>query len=89
MALALAGSLAWLWRSDAAFKLKASALATAKLPAMPHTLDYDLVVLAVAIAFFVRHDLSSGFRDYEMSMRAARGSWRCCCGAIAGITGVA
>jgi hypothetical protein len=45
--------------------------------------------LAVAIAFFVRHDLSSGFRDYEISMCAARGSCRCCCGAIAGIIGVA
>jgi hypothetical protein len=31
-------------------------------------LDYDLVVLAVAIAFFVRLGLAHGFRDYELSI---------------------
>jgi len=33
-------------------------------------LDYDLVVLAVAIAFFVRYGLEHGFRDYEISLLA-------------------
>src|ERR1700726_2147313 len=54
LALMLAASLAWLWQSDAAFELKASALASGSLLATPYVLDYDLVVLAVAIAFFVR-----------------------------------
>ena len=71
LALMLAASLAWLWHSDAAFELKASALATASLLATPYVLDYDLVVLAVAIAFFVRHGLSRGFRDFEISLLAA------------------
>ena len=34
-------------------------------------LDYDLVVLAVAIAFFARHGLRHGFRDFEISLLAA------------------
>ena len=71
LALSLAAGLAWLWKSDAAFDLKASALASASLLATPYVLDYDLVVLAVAIIFFVRHGLTSGFRDYELSVLAA------------------
>ncbi len=71
LALMLAASLAWLWQSDAAFELKAAALATGSLLATPYVLDYDLVVLAVAIAFFARHGLSRGFRDYEISLLAA------------------
>jgi hypothetical protein len=34
-------------------------------------LDYDLVVLAIAIAFFARHGLNRGFRGYEISVLAA------------------
>ena len=71
LALALAAGIAWLWRSETAFALKASALATASLLATPYVLDYDLVVLAVAIAFFVRHGLAHGFHDYEISALAA------------------
>ena len=70
LALLLAASLAWLWHSDAAFDLKAAALATASLLATPYVLDYDLVVLAVAIAFFARHGLQQGFGDFEISLLA-------------------
>ena len=45
LALCSAASLAWLWRSDAAFELKAAALASGSLLATPYVLDYDLVVL--------------------------------------------
>ncbi len=71
LALALAASLIWLWRSRADFNLKAAALALACLLATPYVLDYDLVVVAVAIAFLVRHGLAEGFRDYEISALAA------------------
>lgn len=71
LALALAIALAWLWTSKAAYDLKASALATASLLATPYALDYDMVVLAVSIAFFIRHGLAHGFRDYEISVLAA------------------
>ena len=67
----LAATLAWLWHSDAAFELKAAALALGSLLATPYVLDYDLVVLAVAIAFFARHGLRHGFRDFEISLLAA------------------
>jgi hypothetical protein len=69
--LMLATTLAWLWRSDAAAELKAAALATACLLATPYVLDYDLVVLAIAIAFFARDGLKNGFHDYEISVLAA------------------
>jgi hypothetical protein len=88
LALMLAASLAWLWQSDAAFELKASALATASLLATPYVLDYDLAVLAVAIAFFARHGLSRGFRDYEISLLAAAWIVPLLSRSIAGVTGI-
>ena len=88
LALMLAASLAWLWQSDAAFELKASALATGSLLATPYVLDYDLVVLAVAIAFFARHGLSRGFRDYEISLLAAAWIVPLLSRGIAGVTGI-
>ncbi len=88
LALVLAASLAWLWQSDAAFELKAAGLATASLLATPYVLDYDLVVLAVAIAFFVKHGLSRGFRDYEISLLAAAWIVPLLSRGIAGVTGI-
>jgi alpha-1,2-mannosyltransferase len=88
LALMLAASLAWLWRSDAAFELKAAGLATASLLATPYVLDYDLVVLAVAIAFFARHGLNRGFRDYEISLLAAAWIVPLLTRAVAGVIGV-
>jgi Glycosyltransferase family 87 len=88
LGLTLAASMAWLWHSDAAFELKASALASGSLLATPYVLDYDLVVLAVAIAFFARHGLKRGFRDYEISLLAAAWIVPLLSRGIAGITGI-
>ena len=88
LALMLAASLAWLWQSNAVFELKASALATASLLATPYVLDYDLVVLAVAIVFFVRHGMNRGFHDYEISLLAAACFVPLLSRAIAGVTGI-
>jgi hypothetical protein len=88
LALMLAASLAWLWHSKAAFELKAAALATASLLATPYVLDYDLVVLAIAIAFMVRHGSTSGFRDGEISLLAAGWMVPLLSRTIAGITGI-
>jgi len=71
MGAAVAASLVWLWRSVAAFPLKAAALATGSLLATPYVLDYDMVVLALPIAFVAAHGLDKGFRDYEISILAA------------------
>ncbi len=67
----VAASLIWLWRSAAAFPLKAAALAAGSLLATPYVLDYDMVVLALPIAFVAAHGLDKGFRDYEISILAA------------------
>ena len=88
LALMLATSLGWLWRSDAAFELKASALATASLLATPYVLDYDLVALAVGIVFFVRHGLSRGFRTFEISLLAAAWIAPLLSRGVAGATGI-
>jgi hypothetical protein len=88
LALTLAASLAWLWQGDAAFELKAAGLATASLLATPYVLDYDLVVLAIAIAFFVRHGLRRGFCHYEISLLAAVWIAPLLSRGIAGVTGI-
>ena len=88
LALALAASLGWLWHGDAAFELKAAGLATASLLATPYVLDYDLVVLAVAIAFFARHGLRHGFRSFEISLLAAAWIVPLLSRGIAGATGL-
>jgi alpha-1,2-mannosyltransferase len=67
----LAVTLAWLWHSDSAFELKAAALAVGTLLATPYVLDYDLVVLGIAIVFFARLGLAQGFRAFEISLLAA------------------
>ena len=69
--VAVAITLAWLWRSRADFALKAGALAIAALLATPYSLDYDLMVLAPAIAFLAAYGLAHGFRPYEASALAA------------------
>jgi hypothetical protein len=88
LGLMLASSLAWLWHRDAAFELKASALATGSLLATPYVLDYDLVVLAVAIAFLARHGLSRGFRTFEISLLAAAWIVPLLSRGVAGLTGI-
>lgn len=68
LGLLVAASVIWLWRSPAAFALKAAALATGSLLATPYVLDYDLMVLAIAIAFVAAHGFDKGFRDFEISI---------------------
>ena len=68
LALGVAVGLIWLWRSETAFDLKASALAVAALIVTPYVLDYDLMMLAVAIVFYIRHGIERGFRDFELSL---------------------
>lgn len=46
--------LAWLWRSDISYPLKASAAAVAALIVTPHLYAYDLAVLSVSYAFLYR-----------------------------------
>jgi len=55
-----------LWRSRVRYSLKAAALATGTLLVTPYLFLYDLMVLAIPIAFLVRLGLGVGFRRYEV-----------------------
>jgi hypothetical protein len=46
-------------------------LVVGTLLASPHILDYDLVVLAIAIAFTVKNGAANGFRPYEFTLLGA------------------
>ncbi len=72
--LAVAVALVWLWRSRAPFDLKAAALAAGTLVATPYVYMYDLVVLAVAVAFLIRFALERGFFASEVVGLAAAGA---------------
>jgi Glycosyltransferase family 87 len=88
LTLVVAASLIWLWRSSAADELKAAALPCACLMSTPYVLDYDLVVLALSIAFFVRYGLAHSFHDYEISVLALAFAAPLVTRAVAGATGV-
>ena len=55
----VAAALIWLWRSRGSFALKAAALCLAAILATPYSLDYDLMVLAPAIAFLAVDGLAA------------------------------
>jgi hypothetical protein len=71
--VALAGGMAWLWRSRVPYDLKAAAAAAGALLATPYLYMYDLVTLAVAVAFLVRYALARGFLRSEILGLAAAG----------------
>jgi hypothetical protein len=58
--------LALMWRSRVPYALKAAALAAGTLLATPYIAIYDMVVLAIPVAFLFRIGLKSGFRGYEL-----------------------
>ena len=72
--IALAISLTALWRSRAPFDLKAAALAAGTLVVTPYVYMYDLVVLAVAVAFLLRFVLERGFLASEVFGLACAGA---------------
>jgi arabinofuranan 3-O-arabinosyltransferase len=67
VALIAAGAIAMLWQSRAAHEIKAAALGTGTLLATPYLYTYDLVVLAVPLAFLFRLIRARGFLAYEMA----------------------
>jgi len=66
----VAGALAWLWRGNAAFPIKAAALAIGSLLATPYCLDYDLMLLAPAIAYLAIDGIERGFAPWEKTLLA-------------------
>jgi hypothetical protein len=58
--------LALMWRSRVSYRVKAAALAAGTLLTTPYLFMYDMMVLAVPVAFLLRIGLTSGFRAYEL-----------------------
>ena len=69
--LVLAMASAWLWHGKAPYPLKASGLCLAAILATPYTLDYDMMVLAPAIAFLAADGVARGFGPWEKTALAA------------------
>jgi arabinofuranan 3-O-arabinosyltransferase len=67
VALAATGTVAMLWRSRAAYEIKAAALGAGAMLATPYLYTYDLVVLAVPLAFLFRLGRARGFLPQEMT----------------------
>jgi arabinofuranan 3-O-arabinosyltransferase len=65
LALSVAVAVAVLWRSRAEYDLKAAALATGALLATPYLYMYDLMVLAVPLAFLWRLGRAKCFLPHE------------------------
>jgi alpha-1,2-mannosyltransferase len=82
------GSVAWSWRSSRDRDLKAALLMVATLLASPHVLDYDLMILAPAMAFLVAAGFAGGFRGFEISLLAAAWMVPLLSRALAGLTGI-
>jgi hypothetical protein len=68
---AAALAVTMMWRSQAKFELKAAVLAIGALLATPYVYIYDLVVLAVPIAFLIREGLLTAPLRGEVAAAAA------------------
>ena len=65
IAVLAAAAVAVIWRSNVAYEIKAAALGVAALLAAPHLLTYDLVILAVPLAFLFRLGRAHEFLPHE------------------------
>jgi alpha-1,2-mannosyltransferase len=70
ISVAVIGATAWAWHSRLDDAQKSTILILATLLASPHVLDYDLTILAPALAFIAVTGLTHGFRDYDISLLA-------------------
>ncbi len=70
LAVALAGTLVAVWRGVAPYALKAAAFCLAAILATPYTFDYDMMVLAPAIAFIAADGSARGFGPWEKTALA-------------------
>jgi hypothetical protein len=60
-----------LWRGGAPYAAKAAALCLASMLATPYCFDYDMMMLAPAIAFLTIDGLKRGFAPFEKTALAA------------------
>ena len=69
--LTVATALTWLWRGPAAYPLKAAGLLIGSALATPYSLDYDLMLLAPAIAYLALDGFARDFAPWEKTVLAA------------------
>lgn len=62
---ALAYAVFRLWRSSAADEIKGACLVIAAILATPYAVDYDLVILAPAMALLIQAGVRTGFHSFE------------------------
>jgi len=58
----------WIWWTSPNFELRAAALVTATLLITPYMMDYDLVMLALPIAWLASEGRRSGYLPWEKSL---------------------
>lgn len=63
-----AAMVAWAWRKPIPFGARGAILCLATLLATPYALDYDLMLLAPALALIAAEGKARGFRPYELSL---------------------
>ncbi|MBV9556611.1 MAG: DUF2029 domain-containing protein [Pseudolabrys sp.] len=68
--IAVAAALIWLWRRPVPFAWQAAALLIGTVLATPYSLDYDLMLLAPAIAFLAADGMTRGFAMWEKTLLA-------------------
>ncbi len=67
----VAAVMALIWRSRVPYTMKAAALAAGALLTTPYLFMYDMMVLAIPVAFLVRIGLRHGFRAGELPVLGA------------------
>jgi hypothetical protein len=72
-ALAVVAGIVAPWRSPASYEIKAAGLVAGALLATPYIYMYDLVMLAVAVAFLLRLLLRRGFPAVDLGALGAAG----------------
>jgi alpha-1,2-mannosyltransferase len=63
-------AIAWLWHSKSNRRLQYAALITGAVLATPYVLDYDMVILAPALAFALSYARDLGFRPWQKTVMA-------------------
>lgn len=71
VALPVLAACMWMWRMPKVpFRLKAAGLLTGSLLVSPYTLDYDVVLLGMALAFLAAEGIARGFRPWDKTVLA-------------------
>jgi hypothetical protein len=65
VSLCVAAAVLWIWRRPLAMPLKGAALATGTLLVTPYVLDYDLMLLALPLAWLTVEGLRAQFLNWE------------------------